>query len=207
MYQGGVPLPPPLQSAATGGDCEVDPTLVGSGDCSSTIEGQFIQGNGSYHDYAELRFTTTVPDEAHALEFDFAFFSREYPVFYGREFNDMFVAWMESEWWTGNISFDDAGNPISLNAGFLDYRDAQAGTENDPDCVDGCVAPELHGTCMEGHAGTQWLTTSAPVQPGQPLMVVFAIFDLSDPNLDSYAFIDGVRWGCEGGPVVTEPAG
>ena len=29
------------------------------------------------------------------------------------------------------------------------------------------------------------------------ITVVFAIFDLSDSILDSYAFIDNFKWGCE----------
>ena len=107
----------------------------------------------------------------------------------------------------GNVSFDADGNAISLNAGFLDYRDVPGGTDNDPLCTNGCAAPELHGTCMEGHAGTRWLHTKAPAEEGGDFTLVFAIFDLSDPNLDSYVFLDNFRFGCEDGPPVTEPEG
>ena len=32
---------------------------------------------------------------------------------------------------------------------------------------------------------------------GETITVVFAIFDLSDGILDSYAFLDNFKWGCE----------
>jgi hypothetical protein len=98
----------------------------------------------------------------------------------------MYVGWLESERWTGNVSFDGSGNPISLNASFLDFRD------------DASNLPELAGTCMRGHAATTWLTTTAPVTPGEEITVVFAIFDLSDSILDSYVLLDNFQWGCVG---------
>ena len=67
---------------------------------------------------------------------------------------------------------------------------------------------ELDGTCMKQHAGTNWLTTTAGVTPGEHITVVFAIFDLSDSILDSYAFIDNFAWGCDPtGEPQTEPEG
>nr|WP_255216144.1 choice-of-anchor L domain-containing protein [Pseudenhygromyxa sp. WMMC2535] len=173
------------------------------GDCSSTIDSQL---NGGAYDYTEIRIVADVPSTVNSFSYNLAFFSYEYPEYYGSQYNDMYIGWLESEVWTGNISFDAEGAPISLNAGFLDYRDANAA--NDPECNGGCSAPELHGTCMEGHAGTKWLTTSAGVQPGETVTIVFAIFDMSDSILDSYAFIDNFQWGCEGDvPPETVPIG
>jgi hypothetical protein len=61
---------------------------------------------------------------------------------------------------------------------------------------------------MKQHAGTHWLTTTAGVAPGEHITVVFAIFDLSDSILDSYAFIDNFQWGCDPtGMPSTEPEG
>jgi hypothetical protein len=198
----GADLPPPLTTmgVSTTEDCNEDPGLVGTGDCSNTIEGQWAQGSGAF-DYNELRFTTHVPVETFGFSYDFAMFSTEYPDFYHTVFNDMYVAWLESENWTGNISFDEMGNPISLNAGFLDYKDAP----NPIDCPAPCAAPELAGTAMMGHAGTKWLTTSAGVVPGEEIEVVFAIFDLSDPVLDTVVLLDNFQWACEGGPPTTIP--
>jgi hypothetical protein len=93
------------------------------------------------------------------------------------------------------------GNPISLNAGFLDYKDAP----NQYDCPDPCTAPELQGTVMQTHAGTKWLTTTAGVVPGEDVTIVWAIWDLSDEILDSVVILDDFAWNCEGGPPVTIP--
>ncbi|MEM9459329.1 MAG: choice-of-anchor L domain-containing protein [Myxococcota bacterium] len=198
----GTPLPPPLQTNAVSAteDCADNPSLVGTGDCSNTIADQWSQGNGSY-DYAEMRMTVDVPFGTPGLSYEFAMFSTEYPVFYQTQYNDMYIAWLESEQWTGNISFDDMGNPISLNAGFLDYKDAP----NPFDCQAPCEAPELQGTAMEGHAGTRWLTTTAGVTPGETIELVFAVFDLSDSVLDTVIILDNFQWGCEGGGPVTIP--
>ncbi|HWB81237.1 MAG TPA: choice-of-anchor L domain-containing protein [Nannocystaceae bacterium] len=184
-FDPGATLPDPLRTNTVAGDCSADASLVGTGDCSNTIEGQFTQG-GSANDYTEVRIHGAVPATVTSLSYSFAFFSAEYPFYYGGEFNDMFVGWLESEAWTGNISFDDAGNPVSLNAGFLDYKD------------DGGGRPEFAGTCMARHAGTGWLTSVAPVVAGEEITLVLAIFDLSDSLIDSYAFLDGFAWGCEG---------
>ena len=164
-----------------------------SNDDSNTIAGQL---QGTVNDYTEFRIIATAPNTVNSFSYNLAYFSFEYPIYYMSEFNDMYIGWLNSEAWTGNISFDVNGAPISLNAGFLDYRDAVA--IKDPMCAAGCTAPELHGTCMEGHAGTKWLTTNAGVVPGETFTLVLAIFDMSDSALDSYAFIDNFQWGCDG---------
>ncbi len=184
-FDPGAVLPAPLLVNDVTGDCVADNTLLGSGDCSNTIQSQFSQGMAA-NDYTEMRVVAMVPPTNNSISYDFAFFSVEYPFYFGSAFNDMYVGWLESESWTGNISFDEQGKPISLNAGFLDFRD------------DGGVRPEFQGTCMSRHAGTKWLSTTAPVTPGEEITLVFAIFDLSDSILDSYAFIDNFQWGCEG---------
>lgn len=200
---GGGPLPAPLtpNPVSATDTCNDDPSLIGTGDCSNTIMAQWSQGNGSAFDYAEMRMEIDVPDGVPAFSYDFAMFSIEYPDFYQTQFNDMYIAWLESEQWTGNISFDDMGNPISLNAGFLDYKDAP----NPVDCPAPCQAPELAGTMMVGHAGTRWLTTTAGVNPGETIELILAVFDLSDSILDTVVIIDNFQWACVGGPPSTIP--
>ncbi|MBV1861177.1 MAG: choice-of-anchor L domain-containing protein, partial [Nannocystaceae bacterium] len=197
-------LPPPMtrtEVSPGGGDTCVDnPALVGTGDCSNTVEVQYSQG-GTANDLAFLSLSAEVPANTFGFSYDFAFFSVEYPAWYQSQFNDMYVAWLESEAWTGNISFDEFGSPISLNAGFLDYKDAT----NPFDCPAPCQAPELAGTAAQGHAGTRWLTSSAPVVPGETVEVYFAIFDLADSALDSAVLLDNWQWTCEGSPPVTIP--
>ncbi len=189
-------LPAPIQPVDVAGDCSTDESLLGTGDCSSTIQGQFSQGTAGAFDYTEIRIVADVPMTNNSLNYDFAFFSTEYPYYFGSGFNDMYIGWLESESWTGNISFDDQGNPISLNAGFLDFRD------------DTGAAPEFAGTCMRYHAGTRWLQSVAPVSPGETITLVLAVFDLSDAILDSYVFLDNFGWGCEGEDTpTTNPVG
>lgn len=193
-------LPLPLNPTDVSGvqTCAEDPALVGTGDCSNTIQGQWSQGSGAY-DYAEMRLNTQVPDETFGFSYDLALFSTEYPDYYQAQFNDMYVAWLESEAWTGNISFDAMGNPMSLNAAFLAYKDAP----NAFDCPDPCEAPELAGTAMEGHAGTTWLRSTVGVAPGESIELVLAIFDLSDGILDTIVLLDNWQWLCDGGAPET----
>lgn len=191
----GNPMPP-IKINQVGGDCTQNPGLIGTGDCSNTLQAQF-QAGGAAFDYAELRFTLQVPPDVTSFSYDFAFFSVEYPDYYQSQYNDMYIGWLESEQWTGNISFDQNGNPISLNAGFLEFKD------------DGGNLAVFGGTCMRQHAGTNWLQTTAGVTPGEQITVVFAIFDLADPILDSYIFLDNFKWGCEptGNKPMTMPPG
>ena len=190
------PLPEPLKAIDVGAEnCFENPELVGTGDCSNSIQGQFDQGMRAF-DYTEMRIKAKVPTGVSSLSYNFAFFSTEYPLFYGQSYNDMYVAWLESEHWTGNISFDEMGNPISLNAGFLDFKD------DDGDM------PEFAGTCLKGCAGTKWLSSTASVTSEEDIVLVFAIFDLADAVLDSFVFIDNFAWGCEGDlPPNTIPIG
>ncbi len=199
-------LPAPLDVQAVSGHftCDQEPGLVGTGDCSNTLEKEWAAGSGAL-DYAEIRIKATVPPNTDGFAYQFAFFSAEYPVWAdgNSPWNDMYVAWLESEAWTGNISFDDHGNPISVSSVFLDYLDAES-----PLCtVDPCVAPELDGFAMDGHAGTRWLETTAPVVPGEDIQVVFALFDLSDALFDTVVILDNVHWGCTDLPPITQPEG
>ena len=182
-------------------DCTHDPTLVGSGDCSNSLADPWQSGDGAF-DYGELRMVAEVPRFTDAISFDFAFFSSEYPLYTEGElatpFNDMFVAWLESEAWTGNISFDDAMQPITAQSVLMDYRSP---SESCPECS----APELEGFSMEHHGGTRWLNTKAPVIPGETIELVFSIFDLSDSSLDSVVLLDGFEWSCSSSrPITTE---
>lgn len=192
-------LPEPILTAPIDGktSCLEDATLVGTGDCSRTIGAQFDQGMTA-HDMTGIQVEFTVPEGVNSLQFDVAFFSTEYPDFFGQSFNDMFIGYVQSDSWTGNVSFDEIGNPISLNAGFLDFQD------------DNEDLPEFAGTCFAGHGGTRWLRSTTQVVPGETLTLVVAVYDLADSIVDSYAFLDNFNWSCDvpSGPLgepQTEP--
>lgn len=189
---GPAELPPPIdiEPVHPTDTCVDNPDLVGMGDCSNSLFEQWSACGGGCEiwDYAELRVGLTVPAHTHGLAFDFAFLSVEWPLFVGGGFNDMFVAWLESESWTGNVSFDALGNPITVNAGFTDYTES-----------------ELDGFAMQGHAGTRWLTTAFGLEPGESVQLVLSVFDLSDAAQDSVVLLDGFRWTCTSTPPTTQP--
>ncbi len=143
----------------------------------------------------EVAVQVSVSLDVVLLSYDFAFFSTESPDDFGSRFNGMYVGWLESEAWTGNISFDAGSNRIALNAGFLDFRD------------DANNLPEFAGTRMRQHAGTGRLTSSAGVVPGEHITVAFTISDLSDSLLDSDVFLDNFQRSCDPGAPSTMPEG
>lgn len=176
---GGPPAPIDVNGVA--GDCTADDTLIGTGDCSGSLSSLV----GLIADYTEIRLEAEVPATVTSMSYEFAFFSTEYPFYVGSEFNDIHIAWLESERWTGNIAFDGLGNPVSVNSVLLDIPD------------DAGNAPEFAGTCMRLHAGTSWSRSVAPVESGETITLILAISDVSDSILDSYVFLDNFAWGCD----------
>jgi hypothetical protein len=178
-------LPPPMTSTAAPASCD-DPEVVGMGlDCSGTLDNEIV---GEIEDYSELTIGITVPEDVRSFSFEFAFSTLEYPSSVGGAFNDIFVAWLVSEAWTGNVAFD-GDDAISVNSNFLIIRD------------DLFVEPMFAGTCLRGHASTGWLTTTAPVVPGEQIELVFAVFDQVDSAVDSFVFLDAFQWNCSPIPV------
>ncbi len=143
------------------------------------------QNSGTVYDFTEWKLTLKVPSNAQALSFDFFFLSSEYPEYVGTQFNDKFVAVLDSKGYKGNISLDAKGNCVSINNAFFQ-------------ACNGCAlgAALLEGTGYEGGVGggTGWLTTTAPVTPGETITVRLMIWDEGDHIYDSVVFIDGFRW-------------
>lgn len=191
---GNLPAPMNPNKVSDSEDCYDNSALVNTGDCSNTLGDQFLGTPGAF-DYAEMRFSIEVPTAVNAFAYNVAFLSFEYPIFYQYMYNDMYIAWLESEDWTGNITFDQFGAAITVNGGFLDYKDSP----NDIDCPLPCSAPELQGTGLEGHAGTRWLETTWPVKAGENITLIFAIMDIGDNIVDSAVLLDNFRWTCFGG--------
>jgi hypothetical protein len=153
------------------------------------------------NDYLELRLVFKVPANANAVSFRFNFLSSEYPEFIGTEYNDKFLALLESGAYQGNISFDESDNPITVNGGFFAVCSPTFicnGTKQS-----NCPQPvsQLRGTGYERElnnevigGGTGWLTTTAPVVPGETAVLRFIIFDERDFFYDSAVMIDDFRW-------------
>jgi hypothetical protein len=161
------------------------------------------------YDYSELALQILVPSNAQSLEFDFHFFSMEFPEYLDSEFNDTFWVQLSSKKLTGNISFDKNKTPIQIKNAFFDICDSDPAY---PKSQGMCSRPaaQLKGTgygkdCAPPPFGkrkdappdggsTGWLHTAAPVTPGETIRLVFSIFDKGDAIYDSTVLIDNFRW-------------
>ena len=153
--------------------------------------------------YIELALEIAVPTNARSFEFDFHFFSTEYPEFLDTEFNDTFWVELTSKKLNGNISFDKNNTPIRINNAFFSICDQDPGK---PATQSMCTKPASanDGTGYftdcgyepeEANGGsTDWLHTRAPVTPGETIKLRFMIFDKGDGILDSAVLIDNFRW-------------
>ncbi|MSQ84428.1 MAG: hypothetical protein EXR77_16360 [Myxococcales bacterium] len=159
------------------------------------------KNSGTVYDYTEWKLTLKVPGNAQAFSFDFNFMSAEYPEWVGTQFNDKFLAILDSKNFKGNVSFDSKGSCISINNALFDV-------------CQGCPlgAAGLKGTGYDNGigGGTGWLTTTAPVTPGETITVRYIIFDEGDHILDSAVIIDNFRWlakSASNSPSTVRPGG
>ena len=161
-----------------------------------------------------LALEIAVPSNVQSLEFDFAFFSAEYPEFVGSSFNDIFWVNLESlNLPSGKISFDKNGTPIRINNAFFSVCDPFPGM---PATTSMCTKPAValdgtgyyKGECKKetvpgfpsgnftvpNGGSTDWLHTVAPVTPGEVIKLRFMVFDKGDNILDSAVLIDNFHW-------------
>ena len=101
----------------------------------------------------------------------------------------------------GNIAFDQAGNPISVNNALLQVCDAQTAGGKQFACPCGSSSLVGHAasarTPRVGPRGDGWLQTQVNIDPslkGQDITLVFAAWDSGDGILDSTALIDNFVW-------------
>ena len=165
-------------------------------------------GDGA-NDSVLLSVQLKVPTNALSFSFNFRFFSQEYMQYTCSAYNDFFIAML----YTGatgipadkNISFDSNGSYISVNSSaFFTVCEAKdgypcpdgvaelAGTGWDQQQDDGCSGSVYNG------GATKWLTTAAPVVPGETITLKFVIWDTSDQALDSIVLLDNFKWSAQG---------
>ena len=174
------------------------------------------QGEG-VNDVADLQLKIKVPANANGFSFDFDFGSGEWPEYVCSPFNDAFIAYLKSAAFNSgapdNISFDSKNNPVSVNNGFFSECGpsnaatgcAQQATKGTAACSGGTT--DLVGTgfydlgdqsaCATGETGggmTGWLTTQAPVQPGETITIDLLIWDTGDQYYDSSVILDNWTW-------------
>jgi len=160
--------------------------------------------SGNCNDPAALELRIRVPTNAQSFSFDLNFYTYEFPVFICSEYNDFFVTMMDPappKLPDGNISFDQDGNPISVNNSLLQVCVPQTAGDKDFPCPLGSDLLEGTGfdeTASSGpHAATGWLQTRAPVEPGSVITLRFAIWDSGDHILDSTVLLDNFQWSVE----------
>lgn len=188
-----ISTPPAAYLTAHGG------ALPSSAGCSANCP----SGTGA-NDSTNVRLSIRTPTNAQSLSYQFKFISYEYWIYSCQIYNDFYLALLQSGAMgipaDKNISFDGLNNPVSVNNGFFDV------------CVQkGCYTcpagyTELAGTGMEDFnygGGTKWLTTEAPIVPGETIQLEFILFDVSDNVLDSVTLIDNFQWGLSTATVNT----
>jgi hypothetical protein len=175
-------------------------------------------GDTAINDDIALQLKVRSPKNATGYKFAFKFYSFEFPEYVCTSFNDQFIALVTPNpagSINGNVSFDSAGNPVSVNVAYFDVCDPSGIGNYGANCF-GCVQPpqpycplgtgELVQTGFEPSwgedaGGTSWLQTQAPVTGGDEITIRFAIWDTGDTAWDSTALIDNFQWIANGGTV------
>ena len=170
------------------------------------------EANVAIKDYTELRLTLKAPANAGSFTFDFNFFSTEYPAYVCRGFNDTFLAMLTSQKYVQpfQIAFDPNAARINVNNSFFQACTSIVPGDNlgyTHAC--GQALSTLNGTGYEikygqtsltvgnlnkGSGATNWLKTTAPIQPGETFTLSFIVFDEADGILDSAVNLDNFRW-------------
>ena len=173
------------------------PTLKGTSNCGQAGAVTGVQ------DYTELVVQLKAPSNAQSFSFQFQFFSAEYPEFVCTQYNDELLVIVQSSKTYAqptNISFDGKMNPITVNSGFFTVCQ-NGGTPQTMNCTQPVTA--IAGTGYDDAAAggqpiggsTGWLSTTAPIAPGEDITLRFVIFDEGDGVYDSAALIDNFQWG------------
>lgn len=155
--------------------------------------------SGNVNDDTGVMLTIKAPSNAHGFSFDFNFFTYEWPGYVCDTYNDFFIANLSpapAAHADGDISFDSLNNPISVNNGLLTVCGPPGSYGNQAtkqfDCPNG--TGELSGTGFEGHGATSWLSTQAPVEPGQVMKIRWTVYNSADHVLNSTTLIDNWKW-------------
>jgi len=156
------------------------------------------EGGMNINDDVGFELALRAPSNAVGFRFKLRFYSFEYPEWVCTTFNDQLIALVDPEpdgSINGNVSFDSAGYPVSVNTLFITTC---------ADCPDGTEDLEETGFDIWGDSGaTSWIQTTVPIGGGDEFTIRFAIWDTGDAVVDSTALIDGFEWiAAAGAPAV-----
>ena len=173
------------------------------------------------NDPVMLKVRVRVPTNAKSFAAKMYFFSAEYPEYVCSQYNDFFVALVDSKA-EGNPKdknvavFDDGKTqwPIGVNLVkvadglFLQCEGGPVGCQGVPSTYDGCAGvTELKGTgfdaidqnaCNKAQklvgGGTGWLTLRGNVAPGEVMEIRLAVWDTGGHIFDSLVLLDAWEW-------------
>ncbi len=132
-----------------------------------------------------LRVKVTIPTNATAMSFDFAFFSAEYPEYIGAQYSDGFAVVIQGQAYSGDVVGDALGK-------CFDPTDITFTT-----CT-GCSKGDtgLTGTGYEAGAGGAygWSTASFAVKANDTITIAFTVFDVGDGQYDTAVLLDSLRF-------------
>ncbi len=176
--------------------------------------------NYEAHDSAMLTIRLRAPTNANSFSMKMQFFSAEYPEWVCSEFNDFFVALVDSgadNPADKNIAiYDDDGMPWPVGVNLVmvaqglmtQCENGEVGCSTDltSDYL-GCLGTALledtgfdapGNACDAGQdvsgGGTGWLTMSGNVLPGEIIELRLAVWDSSGHIYDSLVLLDDLRW-------------
>jgi CSLREA domain-containing protein len=161
--------------------------LAPDGPGESDLQGPNVRGDTDF-DVSILKVDLQVPAARNCLSIDFRFLSEEYPDYLNTEFNDAFIAELDSSTWTtsgstisapGNFAFDPSGEVISINStgNTAMSHAAAAGTGYFADPDQGGSTPTLRANKV--------------ITPGAHSLYL-SLFDQGDHVLDSAVFLDNL---------------
>lgn len=173
------------------------------------------------NDSIMLRLKLKAPEYARGFSFQFKFFSKEYPSDVCGNFNDFFLALVDSPTNTAipadhNVAFDQNKDPVSVNNAFFTECDKNACKK-----AKGCSSCEGGTSLLKGYfdatksGATGWLKTSVPVSPNEEFTLDLVIFDAGEKSgtttngyghlKDSLVLLDAFAWSTSTTKLITYP--
>jgi hypothetical protein len=175
------------------------------------------------NDVIDVKLTLKAPPNAKGISFDHDFWAADWPVYTCTMYNDAFVAYLHAQGFNGgkadNVAFDPAGAPMGVNTTFFNRCtpnspigcDIGDPTDAAKPGISTCTSgeAELSGTgygtpeqgCeldasakQSGGGATGWLTTVAPVNPGETFTLELFVWDAYDAAIDSTVILDHFHW-------------